>query len=146
MGLEFYSIYNWVKILHISFVVAWMAGLLYLPRLFVYHKENENENKTIAIFKVMEKRLYFYIMNPAAVLVWFSGIYLGHVLGFDTWLIVKIGVVLIMTAYHILLGIHLNDFKLDKQIRTSRYFRIINEIPFFLLFIILIMVIMKPFY
>ena len=146
MGLEFYSIYNWVKILHISFVVAWMAGLLYLPRLFVYHKENENENKTVAIFKVMEKRLYFYIMNPAAVLVWFSGIYLGHVLGFDTWLIVKIGVVLIMTAYHILLGIHLNDFKLDKQIRTSRYFRIINEIPFFLLFIILIMVVMKPFY
>ena len=146
MGLEFYSIYNWVKILHISFVVAWMAGLLYLPRLFVYHKENENENKTVAIFKVMEKRLYFYIMNPAAVLVWLSGIYLGHVLGFDIWLIVKIGVVLIMTAYHILLGIHLNDFKLDKQIRTSRYFRIINEIPFFLLFIILIMVIMKPFY
>ena len=146
MGLEFYNIYNWVKILHISFVVAWMAGLLYLPRLFVYHKENENENKTVAIFKVMEKRLYFYIMNPAAILVWFSGIYLGHVLGFDTWLIVKIGVVLIMTAYHILLGIHLNDFKLDKQFRTSRYFRIINEIPFFLLFIILIMVIMKPFY
>ncbi|MEL0269842.1 MAG: CopD family protein [bacterium] len=146
MGLEFYSIYNWVKILHISFVVAWMAGLLYLPRLFVYHKENENDNKTVAIFKVMEKRLYFYIMNPAAVLVWFSGIYLGHVLGFDTWLIVKIGVVLIMTAYHILLGFHLNDFKLDKQIRTSRYFRIINEIPFFLLFIILIMVVMKPFY
>ena len=146
MGLEFYSIYNWVKILHISFVVAWMAGLLYLPRLFVYHKENENENKTAAIFKVMEKRLYFYIMNPAAVLVWFSGIYLGHILGFDTWLIVKIGVVLIMTVYHILLGIYLNDFKLDKQIRTSRYFRIINEIPFFLLFIILIMVVMKPFY
>ena len=146
MGLEFYSIYNWVKILHISFVVAWMAGLLYLPRLFVYHKENENENNIVAIFKIMEKRLYFYIMNPAAVLVWFSGIYLGHVLGFDTWLIVKIGVVLIMTAYHILLGIHLNDFKLDKQIRTSRYFRIINEIPFFLLFIILIMVVMKPFY
>ena len=146
MGLEFYSIYNWVKILHISFVVAWMAGLLYLPRLFVYHKENENEHKTAAIFKVMEKRLYFYIMNPAAVLVWLSGIYLGHVLGFDTWLIVKIGVVLIMTAYHILLGIYLKDFNLDKQIRTSRYFRIINEVPFFLLFIILIMVIMKPFY
>mgnify|MGYP001310337280 FL=1 len=146
MGLEFYSIYNWVKILHISFVVAWMAGLLYLPRLFVYHKENESEIKTAAIFKVMEKRLYFYIMNPAAVLVWFSGIYLGHVLGFDTWLIVKIGVVLIMTAYHIILGIHLNDFKLDKQIRTSKYFRIINEVPFFLLFIILILVVMKPFY
>ena len=140
------NLYLLLKSLHLISVISWMAGLLYLPRLFVYHKENENENKTVAIFKVMEKRLYFYIMNPAAVLVWFSGIYLGHVLGFDTWLIVKIGVVLIMTAYHILLGFHLNDFKLDKQIRTSRYFRIINEIPFFLLFIILIMVIMKPFY
>jgi putative membrane protein len=146
MGLEFYSIYNWVKILHISFVVAWMAGLLYLPRLFVYHKENENKNKTVAIFKVMEKRLYFYIMNPAAVLVWFSGIYLGHVLGFDTWLIVKIVVVIVMTAYHILLGIHLNNFRKNKQNHSSRYFRIINEVPFFLLFIILIMVVMKPFY
>ena len=127
-------------------MVAWMAGLLYVPRLFVYHKENYENYEMSKVFKVMEKRLYFYIMNPAAVLVWFSGIYLGHVLGFDTWLIVKIGVVLIMTVYHILLGIHLNDFKLDKQIRTSRYFRIINEIPFFLLFIILIMVVMKPFY
>ena len=72
MGLEFYSTYNWVKILHISFVVAWMAGLLYLPRLFVYHKENEDEVKITAVFKIMEYRLYFYIMNPAAVLVWFS--------------------------------------------------------------------------
>ena len=139
-------LYLYIKSFHLIFLIAWMVSLLYLPRLFVYHKENDNEIKTAAIFKVMEKRLYFYIMNPAAVLVWFSGIYLGHVLGFDTWLIVKIGVVLIMTAYHILLGIHLNDFKLDKQIRTSRYFRIINEIPFFLLFIILIMVVMKPFY
>ena len=140
------NIYLLFKSIHLIAVISWMAGLLYLPRLFVYHKENESEIKTAAIFKVMEKRLYFYIMNPAAVLVWFSGIYLGHVLGFDTWLIVKIGVVLIMTAYHIILGIHLNDFKLDKQIRTSRYFRIINEVPFFLLFIILIMVVMKPFY
>lgn len=146
MGLEFYSIYNWVKVFHISFVVAWMAGLLYLPRLFVYHKENENENKTTAIFKIMEKRLYLYIMNPAAVLVWLSGIYLGHVLGFDTWLIVKIGVVVVLTAYHILLGIHLNQFKQNNQNYTSRYFRIINEVPFLLLFIILIMVVMKPFY
>ena len=85
-------------------------------------------------------------MNPAAVLVWLSGIYLGHVLGFDTWLIVKIGVVVVLTAYHILLGIHLNQFKQNNQNYTSRYFRIINEVPFLLLFIILIMVVMKPFY
>ena len=141
--MNFYLLF---KSLHLIAIISWMAGLLYLPRIFVYHSENHSNQSLNDTFKVMEKRLYYYIMNPAAVLVWFSGIYLGHVLGFDTWLIVKIGVVLIMTAYHILLGIYLNDFKLDKQIRTSRYFRIINEVPFFLLFIILIMVIMKPFY
>ena len=146
MGLEFYSIYNWVKILHISFVVAWMAGLLYLPRLFVYHKENSDEVKITAIFKIMEFRLYYYIMNPALVLVWSSGLYLGYILGFDTWLIVKIGLVFILTVYHIYLSVHLKDFEKDFQKRTSKYFRIINEIPFLILFFVLILVIMKPFY
>ena len=146
MGLEFYSTYHWVKILHISFMVAWMAGLLYLPRLFVYHKENEDEVKITAVFKIMEYRLYYYIMNPAAVLVWFSGLYLGYILGFDTWLIVKIGLVFILTAYHIFLGIHLKEFKNNSQKRSSKYFRIINEVPFLILFFILILVIMKPFY
>tara|TARA_A100001234_G_scaffold207862_1_gene205438 strand:+ start:215 stop:655 length:441 start_codon:yes stop_codon:yes gene_type:complete len=146
MGLEFYSKYNWIKIIHISFMVAWMAGLLYLPRIFVYHKENEKENKAVDIFKIMENKLYHYIMYPSMIIVWVSGLYLGHVLGFDTWLIVKIGFVILLTAYHILLGYYLNQFKLDRQKLSSRFFRLINEIPFVILFIILILVIMKPFY
>ena len=146
MGLELYSTYNWIKIIHISFMVAWMAGLLYLPRIFVYHKENEKENKTVDIFKIMEYKLYHYIMYPSMMIVWVSGLYLGHVLGFDTWLIVKIGFVILLTAYHILLGYYLNQFKLDRQELSSRFFRLINEIPFVILFIILILVIMKPFY
>ena len=146
MGLEFYSTYNWIKIIHISFMVAWMAGLLYLPRIFVYHKENEKENKAVDIFKIMEHKLYHYIMYPSMIIVWVSGLYLGHVLGFDTWLIVKIGLVILLTAYHILLGYYLNQFKLDRQKLSSRFFRLINEVPFVILFIILILVIMKPFY
>ena len=146
MGLEFYSTYNWIKIIHISFMVAWMAGLLYLPRIFVYHKENEKVNKAVDIFKIMEHKLYHYIMYPSMIIVWVSGLYLGHVLGFDTWLIVKIGFVILLTAYHILLGYYLNQFKLDRQELSSRFFRLINEVPFVILFIILILVIMKPFY
>ena len=146
MGLEFYSTYNWIKIIHISFMVAWMAGLLYLPRIFVYHKENEKEYKAVDIFKIMEHKLYHYIMYPSMIIVWVSGLYLGHVLGFDTWLIVKIGFVILLTAYHILLGYYLNQFTLDRQKLSSRFFRLINEIPFVILFIILILVIMKPFY
>ena len=146
MGLEFYSTYNWIKIIHISFVVAWMAGLLYLPRIFVYHKENEDENNTAEIFKIMEYKLYHYIMYPSMIIVWLSGLYLGHILGFDTWLIAKIGFVILLTAYHILLGYYLNQFKLDRQKLSSRFFRLINEIPFAIMFIILILVVMKPFY
>ena len=127
-------------------MVAWMAGLLYLPRIFVYHKENEKEYKAVDIFKIMEHKLYHYIMYPSMIIVWVSGLYLGHVLGFDTWLIVKIGIVILLTAYHILLGYYLNQFKLDRQELSSRFFRLINEIPFVILFIILILVIMKPFY
>jgi putative membrane protein len=127
-------------------VVAWMAGLLYLPRLFVYHKENEKETKITTVFKVMERRLYFYIMNPAMVLVWCSGLYLGYVLGFDLWLIVKIGFVFVLTIYHVILGLHLREFKNHNQKQSSKYFRVINEVPFLLLFLILILVVMKPFY
>ena len=77
MGLEFYSTYHWVKILHISFMVAWMAGLLYLPRIFVYHSENNNEIIT-NVFKTMERKLFYYIMTPAMVLSWLFGIILIH--------------------------------------------------------------------
>ena len=127
-------------------MVAWMAGLLYLPRLFVYHQENYKDKKLTTVFKTMEKRLYFYIMNPSIFIVWFSGLYLGYIIGFDTWLIIKIGLVVLMSLFHILLGKHLNDLKKDTLGLSSRYFRIINEIPFIILIFILIMVIMKPYF
>lgn len=127
-------------------MVAWMAGLLYLPRLFVYHQENYKDKKLTTVFKTMEKRLYFYIMNPSIFIVWFSGLYLGYIIGFDTWLIIKIGLVVLMSLFHILLGKHLNDLKKDTLGLSPKYFRMINEIPFIILIFILIMVIMKPYF
>ena len=145
MGLEFYSIYNWAKIIHITFVVAWMAGLLYLPRLFVYHQENLNLKTVNELFKTMEHRLYNYIMYPSFFIVWITGLYLGYILGFESWLLIKVGFVFFMSIYHLYLGKHLKLFKKNRQRKSSRYFRFINEIPFVIMFFILILVIMKPF-
>tara|TARA_B110000444_G_scaffold242188_1_gene259256 strand:+ start:1254 stop:1694 length:441 start_codon:yes stop_codon:yes gene_type:complete len=145
MEIIFRSSYYWAKTLHICFVVAWMAGLLYLPRLFVYHQENILKKEVVTVFKTMEYRLYYYIMTPSLILVWSSGLYLGYTLGFYTWLILKIGFVFLMTIYHFILGSHLTNFKNDNQNKSSRYFRLINEIPFLILFIIIILVVFKPF-
>ncbi len=146
MGLEFQSSYYWIKTFHIVFMVAWMAGLLYVPRLFVYHKENYNENNISGIFKIMEKRLYFYIASPSMIIVWITGLLLGNTLGFENWLIIKIGLVILLTFYHIFIGYHLKKFRLHNQKRSAKYFRLINEIPFLLLFLIVFFVIFKPFY
>ena len=146
MGLEFLSPYYWVKIFHIAFVVAWMAGLLYLPRLFVYHIENYHLKDVNTLFKIMEHRLYYYIMYPSYIIVWGTGIYLGFSFGYAPWLLIKICFVIILSIYHHFLGIDLKLFRDDKQKKTSRYFRLINELPFLILIFILIMVIMKPFY
>tara|TARA_B100001250_G_scaffold3696_1_gene3101 strand:+ start:1004 stop:1444 length:441 start_codon:yes stop_codon:yes gene_type:complete len=146
MGVEFQSLYNWVKTFHIVFMVAWMAGLLYVPRLFVYHKENYENNSIKQVFKVMEKRLFYFIATPSMVIVWISGLYLGSILGFDLWLLIKIGLVFLMTLFHIFIGIHLNRFKMEKQIKSAKFFRLINEIPFLLLLIIVILVTFKPYY
>ena len=146
MGLEFYSSYNWIKTFHIIFMVAWMAGLLYVPRLFVYHKENYENYKMSKVFKVMEKRLYFYIATPSLFIVWLTGLLMGNLIGFDIWLIIKIGFVILLSLYHIYIGLHLNRFKNNQQERTAKFFRLINEIPFVILFLIVILVVFKPFY
>ena len=146
MGLEFYSSYNWIKTFHIIFMVAWMAGLLYVPRLFVYHKENYENYKMSKVFKVMEKRLYFYIATPSLFIVWLTGLLMGNLIGFDIWLIIKIGFVILLSLYHIYIGLHLNRFKNNQQERTAKFFRLINEIPFVLLLLIVILVVFKPFY
>ena len=142
------NLYLLFKSLHLISVISWMAGLLYLPRIFVYHSENNNEIKTSEIFKIMEKKLYFYIMTPAMVLSWIFGLLLIHTTGFQqlaqTWLILKIVFVVILTAYHFYLGNILNQFKLDQNERSHKFYRYINEIPTILLILIVFVVIFKP--
>ncbi len=134
-----------LKIIHIVSVVSWMAGLLYLPRIFVYHAEKNITKETSDTFKIMEKKLYKYIMTPAAILTWISGLMMIHFLGFELWLITKIAFVLILSIFHIYCGIWLNKFALDLNTNSSRFFRMRNEIPTVLLILIVILVISKPF-
>ena len=142
------NLYLLFKSLHLISVISWMAGLLYLPRIFVYHSENNSEIKTSEIFKIMEKKLYFYIMTPAMALSWIFGLLLIHTIGFQqlaqTWLILKIIFVVILTVYHFYLGNILNQFKLDQNKRSHKFYRYINEIPTILLILIVFVVIFKP--
>ena len=126
------------------FMVAWMASLLYLPRLFVYHADKVNHKILSNTFKIMEHRLYYYIGTPSVILVWITGLYLAYVLGIYGWLVVKFFVVIVMTLYHIWLSTFLKKFKNDTNLKSSNFYRKINEIPFIILLIILIMVIIKP--
>ena len=136
------------KSLHLIAVVSWMAGLLYLPRIFVYHVENIEKKESIEIFKVMEKKLYFYIMYPAMVLSWIFGLILIFIIGFSSlsflWLKMKLLFVVLLTIYHFYLGKCINKLKEDKNSTTSNFFRIINELPTILLILIVFIVIFKP--
>ena len=120
------------KSLHIIAVISWMAGLLYLPRIFVYHSEAKHESQK-EVFKTMERKLYNYIMMPAMLLSWLFGILLIHSLGlsvfFELWMQIKILAVLLLTHYHFYLGKHLRLFAGDENQKSSKFFRIINEIP-----------------
>ena len=135
------------KSLHLISVISWMAGLLYLPRIFVYHSENNNELIT-TVFKTMERKLFYYIMTPAMILSWLFGLVLIHEIGFDQlsslWLQLKLILVLILTGYHFYLGVLLNEFKLDQNQKSSKFYRYINEIPTLLLIFIIFIVIFKP--
>ena len=135
------------KSLHLVAVISWMAGLLYLPRIFVYHSEASHDAQK-SIFKTMERKLYNYIMMPAMLLSWLFGLLLINNLGFDVflelWMQIKTISVLILTFYHFLLGKHLRKFAIDTNTKTSRYFRIINEIPTILLIVAVFVVIFKP--
>ena len=142
------NLYLLLKSLHLISVISWMAGLLYLPRIFVYHAENNSEIKTSEIFKIMEKKLYFYIMTPAMILSWFFGLLLIHSIGFEqlgqTWMISKLILVVILTLYHFYLGNILTQFNLDQNNRSHKFYRYINEIPTILLIFIVFVVIFKP--
>ena len=135
------------KSLHLIAVISWMAGLVYLPRIFVYHSENKDQIiKTV--FKTMEKKLFFYIMTPAMTLSWLFGLLLITETGFDQlttfWLKFKLFLVVLLSIYHFYLGFLLNKFKLDQNVKSSKFYRYINEIPTLLLILIVFIVIFKP--
>ena len=136
------------KSLHLISVISWMAGLLYLPRIFVYHAQNNSEPIISEVFKVMEKKLFFYIMSPAMILSWLFGLLLIHEIGFEqlgqTWMILKLVFVILLTIYHFYLGSILNQFKLNLNEHSHKFFRYINEIPTILLILIIFVVIFKP--
>ena len=147
MSLFIMNFYLLLKSLHLIAVISWMAGLLYLPRIFVYHSENDNEIVT-SVFKTMEKKLFYYIMYPAMTLSWLFGLLLISQIGFDKlsnlWLQLKFVLVLILTAYHFYLGFLLNKFNLNENKRSPKFYRYINEIPTLLLIFIVFLAIFKP--
>ena len=136
------------KSLHLISVVSWMSGLLYLPRIFVYHVENLKDKNTSLIFKTMEKKLYFYIMTPAMILTWIFGLILISSLGPEffsaTWIKLKLLLVVLLSLYHFYLSKLLGDFNLDQNTKSSKFLRIINEVPTILLILIVFIVIFKP--
>ncbi len=142
--MNFYLLF---KSLHLVAVISWMAGLLYLPRIFVYHSEASHEPQK-ETFKVMERKLYNYIMMPAMILSWVFGIALIHSLGFsifsELWMQLKTIAVLILTHYHFYLGKHLRLFSNGKNSKSPKFFRFINEIPTVLLIAIVFVVVFKP--
>ncbi len=141
------NLYLLFKSLHLISVISWMAGLLYLPRIFVYHSEASHESQK-EVFKIMERKLYNYIMMPAMLLSWLFGILLLHSLGFsvflELWMQIKTIAVLILTYYHFILGKYLHDFALNNNHRSSRYYRIINEVPTIILIVVVFIVVFKP--
>ena len=141
------NLYLLFKSLHLIAVISWMAGLLYLPRIFVYHSEATHDAQK-QVFKIMERKLYNYIMMPAMLLSWLFGILLIHSLGFkiftELWMQIKIISVLILTYYHFMLGKILSDFALDNNSKSSKFYRIINEVPTILLIVIVFSVVFKP--
>lgn len=140
---------EWVRALHIIAVIAWMAGLLYLPRLFVYHASVEKGSVQAETFKVMERRLYRAIMTPAMIASWIFGLWLAFGFGLVDfsrgWMWLKAGLVIAMSGYHLYLGRLRRDFAADSNVKSSRFFRAINEVPTLLMIAIVIAVVVKPF-
>jgi putative membrane protein len=137
----------WIKAIHIIAVVAWMAGLFYLPRLFVYHAASSPGSEQSETFKVMERRLLRVIMNPAMIVVWFTGPYLAWAWGMyhDGWFIAKVVLVSGLTVLHHALAKWRKDFAKDQNRYSQRFYRYINEVPTVLLIAIVVLVVVKPF-
>jgi putative membrane protein len=139
--------YEWIKALHIMAVIAWMAGMLYLPRLMVYHCDAEVGSKQSETFKLMERRLLRGIINPAMILVWILGLYMAIDAPWydELWLQLKVVLVLIMSGLHGFLSARVRDFANDRNTYSQRFYRIINEVPAVLIVLIVLLVVLKPF-
>ena len=142
------NIYLLFKSIHLIAVISWMAGLLYLPRIFVYHVENIEDTNPSNIFKTMERKLFYYIMTPAMILSWIFGLILIFTLGFsvfnELWIQLKLIFVILLTIYHFYLGKCVGNFAINQNNSSSKFYRIINEIPTILLIIIVFIVVFKP--
>ena len=140
-------LYLWIKAFHVIAIIAWMAGMLYLPRLFVYHSETQKGSIQSDTFKIMERRLLKAIINPAMIVAWALGLYLVWDGGWyaSGWLHVKVLLVLILSGFHGFLSRLVKDFAADRNTRPARFYRMINEVPTVLMIGIVILVIVKPF-
>jgi putative membrane protein len=139
--------YEWVKALHVISIIAWMAGLLYLPRLFVYHTQAAPGSDQSELFKVMERRLYRAIMNPAMIASWIFGLWTAWILDVwsDPWFHAKLAGVVGLTWAHHAMGRWRKAFAEDRNTRSHKYFRFMNEVPTLLMIAVVILVIVKPF-
>jgi putative membrane protein len=141
------NLYLWIKAIHVIAVISWMAGMLYLPRLFVYHADTQPGSAQSETFKVMERRLLRGIINPAMILTWVFGLWLAWT-GFafhGGWLHAKIALVVLMSGVHGYLSASVRRFAEDRNTRPARHWRIVNEIPTILMVVIVILVVVKPF-
>ena len=138
---------DWIKAFHVIAVIAWMAGMLYLPRLFVYHSEQPVGSPTAELLKVWERNLLRRIINPAMIAVWVLGLTLAYVTGAyeDTWMRLKFLLVLAMSGLHGFFAASVKRFARDANTRSTRFWRIVNEVPFVLIIAIVILVVVKPF-
>ena len=140
--------YLFFKSLHLIAVISWMAGLLYLPRIYVYHVENKEKKEATDVFEIMEKRLFFYIMRPAMIISWILGLILIYINGIEIfsqlWMQIKIALVILLSIYNDYLGKCLESLKNKTNTKSPKFFRIINEIPTVILIFVVFLVIFKP--
>jgi len=141
------ALYAWVKVVHVLGVISWMAGLLYFPRLLVYHSESVAAGNSIDVFLVMERRLLRAIMYPAMIITWCSGLALGYLGNYfqDWWFIGKLVLVVAMTGFHFFLARHRSGIELGGALLSPKHYRVLNEVPTLLMVGIVVLVIVKPF-
>lgn len=148
MQYELLSHYDWLRAIHLIAVMSWMAGMLYLPRLFVYHVDAKKGSTQSETFKVMERRLLKFIINPAMIVTWLAGLamlYANPALLSEGWMHAKLLFVVLMSAAHGVLASHTRKFANDANVKTAKYFRILNEVPTALMILIVIMAVVEPF-